>query len=274
MTPPTEWAITAHNVSNLRAEPHERAEVVSQSLLGEAVEVLARSRSYVRVQTPDGYTGWMLHDHLQISGTPQRSDAGPLIFVCSAIARLNRRSAAAPSLLAPFGAQVRRIAGRTPAGSIPVAWPYSRGWRHGVVAGSDVTAERPEFSATAVCRLAVSFTGVPYLWGGITPFGFDCSGLVQRTFGWFGVQLPRDAWMQAEADNGKVLSAAEASDAGDLLFFRSAAGVSTRRITHVAICLSPHYVVHASVNGVEAVRRHSRAMRSRYQEVSAWRFTG
>ncbi|MDE2126471.1 MAG: C40 family peptidase [Armatimonadetes bacterium] len=264
-------ATTALTVSSLRAEPHERAEVVSQSVLGETVQVLEHSGPFVRLETPDGYTGWLLRSHLQMAATAGQRPSGEPAYVSSAFATFTRRSVVANSLLAPFGAEVLRIRARAPAGRFAVAWPQPRGWRFGTVDACCVTVERPAFAAETVCRLAAGFAGAPYLWGGVTPFGFDCSGLVQRVFGWCGVRLPRDAWMQAGASGGRVITAAEALEPADLVFFRAAAGTSSRAITHVALCLSSERLVHASVNGVEIVRRHSAAMRSRYEEVSAWR---
>ena len=85
------------------------------------------------------------------------------------------------------------------------------------------------------------FAGAPYQWGGVTPWGVDCSGLVQTTFAARGVLLPRDAALQVEHG---VPVAVEDIRPGDLLFFR---GESTERITHVAFAAEGDGLVHSTL---------------------------
>lgn len=90
--------------------------------------------------------------------------------------------------------------------------------------------------------LARAHLGLRYLWGGTTPLGFDCSGLVHHVWRRLGLVVPRDAWVQAElADPVPV----DAVTAGDLYFF----GRPGRRIHHVGIVVSPGRMVHASETG-------------------------
>jgi cell wall-associated NlpC family hydrolase len=87
------------------------------------------------------------------------------------------------------------------------------------------------------------FEGTSYLWGGVTPWGADCSGLVQTSFWLHGIQLRRDAWQQAEqgeAGEGDLLAAR----AGDLLFFSDRVD---GHITHVAIALGNQRLVHLAL---------------------------
>jgi cell wall-associated NlpC family hydrolase len=107
--------------------------------------------------------------------------------------------------------------------------------------------------AAAICSTAVQrFAGTSYQWGGITPWGADCSGLVQTVFSLHGVQLPRDAWQQG-------LEGADAGDdplalrAADLLFFSDR---EDRRVTHVGIALGDRRMVHLALGrGGYAVER-------------------
>ncbi|MBK8338832.1 MAG: C40 family peptidase [Flavobacteriales bacterium] len=84
------------------------------------------------------------------------------------------------------------------------------------------------------------FLGAPYLWGGRTPSGVDCSGLTQMLFMLMGIYLPRDAFQQAE--EGDPVELVDLAEPGDLAFFDNAEG----RITHVGIVLPERRILHAS----------------------------
>ena len=87
------------------------------------------------------------------------------------------------------------------------------------------------------------FSGTSYLWGGVTPWGADCSGLVQSVYALHGRQLPRDAWQQAElgTDAGRDIGELQPAD---LLFFSDRAD---KRVTHVGISLGERRMVHLAL---------------------------
>ena len=87
---------------------------------------------------------------------------------------------------------------------------------------------------------ALMYLNAPYLWGGRSPLGIDCSGFTQIVYRLQGVDLPRDAYQQA--DVGTTLSFVEESEAGDLAFFDN----NEERITHVGIILENNHIIHAS----------------------------
>tara|TARA_B100000927_G_scaffold281612_1_gene267342 strand:- start:80 stop:844 length:765 start_codon:yes stop_codon:yes gene_type:complete len=87
---------------------------------------------------------------------------------------------------------------------------------------------------------ALIYLNAPYLWGGRSPLGIDCSGLTQMVYRLQGIDLPRDAYEQAKV--GTTLSFVEESEAGDLAFFDDDEG----KIIHVGIILEENYIIHAS----------------------------
>jgi cell wall-associated NlpC family hydrolase len=87
---------------------------------------------------------------------------------------------------------------------------------------------------------ALQYLNTPYLWGGKTPFGIDCSGFTQQVFKICGYKLPRDAYQQALL--GKIVSDIEDAAPGDLAFFTNTQG----RVYHVGIILEDKQIIHAS----------------------------
>ncbi|PJB13737.1 MAG: hydrolase Nlp/P60 [Flavobacteriales bacterium CG_4_9_14_3_um_filter_40_17] len=96
-----------------------------------------------------------------------------------------------------------------------------------------------KLSKNKLVEISLMYLNSPYLWGGKTPFGIDCSGLTQMVYKLSGYQLPRDAWQQANV--GETLSFIEESEPGDLAFFDNSDG----KIVHVGIILSNHQIIHA-----------------------------
>jgi cell wall-associated NlpC family hydrolase len=95
-------------------------------------------------------------------------------------------------------------------------------------------------SRDAIVETAYAYLNAPYLWGGRSPFGIDCSGLVQAVFKQNGLRIKRDAWQQVEM--GEPYSFVEEAQPGDLAFFDNAEG----RIVHVGIVCGENRIIHAS----------------------------
>ncbi len=105
--------------------------------------------------------------------------------------------------------------------------------------GSYITGHLPN-SKIGIIETAMMYLNTPYLWGGKTPFGIDCSGFTQMVYKLSGIQLKRDAYQQAE--QGETLSFVEEAEPGDLAFFDNEEG----KIVHVGIVMDDNKIIHAS----------------------------
>lgn len=222
------------------ADASLRSEQVTQLVLGESAAVLERRVEWIRVRhDADAYEGWV-HSGYVIEVDRQRAAAW------RAMASLWSDGAMAETERGPVQVPLRaRVA---PAGDM-VELPG--GWRARLVSGAvremaDVI--RGARTITPDLWAWRAFSGAPYLWGGVSPAGVDCSGLVQTTFAARGLALPRDAWQQAAAG---VPVAVHELQPGDLCFFR---GETTERITHVALYAGDHTIVHSTVRMGTVVR--------------------
>jgi cell wall-associated NlpC family hydrolase len=110
---------------------------------------------------------------------------------------------------------------------------------------ADERAARFPLESDAIARSAETrYAGASYVWGGVTPWGCDCSGFVQRIFLLHGVQLPRDAWQQAMAGSDTHRHMDDEHAPGDLLFFSDR---EDQRVTHVGVALDGRRMVHSAL---------------------------
>ncbi len=222
-------------VAQLFAEPRVASAQISQLVAGRTAQVLEVRDDWYRVRGPDEYEGWVHRGHMaQVpSGHALRSDDP------------NTRISLGCTTVTPEG--TRRS---MPLGALLTA--DERVTNGDVV---DVAHQGEHFPtrADAITRTALEFfEGTSYLWGGVTPWGADCSGLVQTVYWLHGVPLRRDAWQQAKqgapGENDLLQS-----QAGDLLFFSDRVD---RHVTHVAIALGDAGLVHLALGrGGYAVER-------------------
>ncbi len=220
-------------VAPVLAADSVRAEQVTQLLLGETAALLARRGEWLQVRTDaDGYEGWVNQGYVRIVPGGERADWRRSADGWSEGARIGVGSEV---VVLPLRARVGLEDGL-------VALPDGRAGRcieGGVRPAADVAASARRLPAE---RWALDrFRGAPYQWGGLTPWGVDCSGLVQTTFAARGIGLPRDSSQQAEAGEGVALDAVRP---GDLLFFRSERGAG---ITHVAFAAEGDSLIHSTI---------------------------
>ncbi len=212
------------NVANLREEPRPEGRRSSQLVFNDKVDVIEEKQDWVLASGPDNYRGWVRKIYLGQFNLPGNE------FTVSSLYAPVRDDENRLITRFTFGTTVRgtavndKLAFRLPGGrEVRIDLDhlkYSGGFEEGFVDNLH------------------RFIGIPYLWGGTTSFGFDCSGFVQRVFGYYELELPRDANQQYE--KGEILKleklerAKEKLSPGDLIFFEGHVGIyeGTGRMIH------------------------------------------
>lgn len=268
-----QWAIV--NVSDcfMREEPRYGSECVSQSRMGTLVQVLERKGYWVRIKTPEPYEGWV--NELSLAPTRElSSEEQKATGLYGATLKPMSREEAEEYLRAPKAIITQSSINVTSDGSLvsdktvctlqrgnivrlipddgPIkqAFPqillpdgrtghvYYRHIRHEFRRwAEDEAAEADSTKVNDMVRLAKSYCGAPYLWGGMSPGHFDCSGLTGFCYFMNGILLPRDASQQVKCG---VEVPFEDMQAGDLVFFGNTS------VGHVALCIGEHKIIHAS----------------------------
>ena len=220
-----EYGICNLAIVPLRAEPSDRSELVSQLLFGEAFEITEWTEKWAKITTAaDNYIGWV--DRLQFTMLGHMAykrllqTRAPLTYKAITQAwKIIDNSV----LYLPAGSSLAFLEGTT---------SYIGNQRFEIIGEIGETDN--------IANIAKSYLNAPYLWGGRTHFGIDCSGFTQVVYKLRGIQLNRDASQQAE--QGTLVETLSKAKLGDLAFFDNAEG----KITHVGILINNGQIIHAS----------------------------
>ncbi|MFN8092119.1 MAG: C40 family peptidase [Vicinamibacteria bacterium] len=255
--PAAREAVVVASIENMYSGPSDGTDVVSQALLGQTVGVLEAWGDFLRVRTPDAYEGWLPARSVlpyASAAAPRYARQGRVVEVTSLVANVYREAdvtTARPSRVAPLatrlevkadGPSERWLALRLPDGAT--------GWiQRGDVKPVDPAAAPKRGTPEEIVATARRFLGVPYLWGGMSAHGLDCSGFVGQVYRAAGVVLPRDADLQFEDPTAAPVER-DALQPGDLVFF----GRDAKHVSHVGLSLGGARFLNATTWQVPVVR--------------------
>jgi gamma-D-glutamyl-L-lysine dipeptidyl-peptidase len=223
------YGICNLSIASLRSEPSHRSEVVTQLLFGEFFEIITLEKDWMNVRCAhDGYEGWMqTAQYKSLSLAEYQELSRSKLHLCFDLVQIMINENSIYSIV--LGSNL--------------PWFWGNTCRIGTANYVfDGNARMPDMSngTKSIVENAYMYLNTPYLWGGRSPFGIDCSGFTQMVFKLCGIMLKRDAWMQAE--QGDDVHLLDEARPGDLVFFDN----EERRIIHVGILASKNKVIHAS----------------------------
>lgn len=213
----------------VRAEPSEKSEMVSQLLFGEGFEILDTQPKWVKVQMHhDGYVGWIDTTSFFTATFSDIDEEEKNIFFSTDVTAIVNSS---------LGKQWISLGSTLPQFRKNKFW---LGETEFSFEGNALNTSAIEHTENNIEELASKYLNSPYLWGGRSIWGIDCSGFTQMVFKMLGIKLKRDAYQQA--DQGLPVNFVDEARTGDLAFFKNEEG----KIIHVGMVLSKNRIIHAS----------------------------
>lgn len=246
------WGVIYNSVADLRSKPAYSSEMVSQALMGMPVRILDKSGNWLRIQTPEGYIGWMSGSVHRLKHAELKEYlAKPKIIITAQYAK----SYAQPDT------QSQSVSDIVIGNILSVTGEEKDFYKVTYPDGREAFVEKQnaqkvdnwlnniELSGESMVQSAKKLMGVPYVWGGTSSKGLDCSGFTKTVFWLHGMIIARDASQQikygVEIDRVGIFDQAQK---GDLVFFGVKATDESpkERVVHVGIYIGNQQFIHAS----------------------------
>ncbi|RZK16563.1 MAG: hypothetical protein EOO56_19670 [Hymenobacter sp.] len=224
--------ICALSAVPVRAEASDKAELVTELLFGDCYTVLTRQGNWLRIESAaDHYQGWLDYkQHTPVSEAYfrawQAQDHPRALDLVQVVSDAATRQPITVGCRLPFFDGMTLKLG-------------DKCLFYNGAATNPAQATTAERRLLLLRKLGQLYLRAPYVWGGKSVFGLDCSGLTQQLFGMLGVSLPRDAYQQIAL--GETIDFVTQTQPGDLAFFENAEG----RIVHVGVVLDENQLLHA-----------------------------
>ena len=227
---------TKEPLVSMREFPTDQSKVVSQALFHEWLTVEETSGDWVLIATPDKYTGWIRANRLQRRAEPYTTEVKTTQLMAHIYAVKDTEYGPITSL--PYGSQLK-VLDDSDARWLKVLFPDGL---ECYIQRGDVAPRLIPLNKSDLTEFSKQFERVPYLWGGRSSFGYDCSGFIQMLYSQIGIDLQRDSRQQI-LDNRFQTIAIDRLEAGDLVFF----GQSEETIQHVGLYIGNDQFIHATV---------------------------
>jgi len=246
------YGVIIHSVENMYSKPDASVDVVSQALLGTTVKILKTEKdknnhTWYYIETPDTYQGWVEGRAIRLYQEKEKfyASEGQVIEITSLMALIYSTpdvTKQKPMIMAPISTVLELGEYKERWGEVTLPGGHKGYIQVGDGQIKKAPFKRSRLSSEQMVELAKRFLGLPYLWGGTSPLGIDCSGFAQLIYRLSGIEILRDADIQFTS-SGLLEVPKGQEKAGDLVFFGR-----PNRITHVGLMISEKEFIHATTH--------------------------